>query len=176
MDLAHAIKSSLSIIEVMEYYGFNANRHNKITCPFHLDRTASLKIFSDTNSFYCFGCGQGGTVIDFVQKYFDLDFKKAIEKLDSDFNLNLGINNQLTAQEKQQLNDKIKQRKAEQERKNAAIKAEKDLYNTLWDEWIRLDKNKMQYAPKSMDNELHPLYIEALQKIGYQEYLIDCLT
>ena len=46
-------------------------------------------------------------------------------------------------------------------------------YWKIFDEWKRLDDNKRNYAPKTMEEDWHPLFIEALQKITYQEYLLD---
>lgn len=35
-------------------------------CPFHNEKTPSFTVYKDKKSFYCFGCGKGGTIIDFV--------------------------------------------------------------------------------------------------------------
>lgn len=50
-------------------------------CPFHADRTPSLKISPEKQVFYCFGCGQGGDVIDYVMKSRDCSFLVALEIL-----------------------------------------------------------------------------------------------
>jgi DNA primase len=50
-------------------------------CPFHNENTASFSITPEKNSWYCFGCGNGGTVIDFVMKYNKVSFVKAISIL-----------------------------------------------------------------------------------------------
>ncbi len=50
-------------------------------CPFHKEKTPSFSV-SDTRGFYhCFGCGESGDVIKFVQKYYNLDFTDAVERL-----------------------------------------------------------------------------------------------
>jgi len=41
------------------------NREGKIACPLHEDRTPSLHCYPD-GSFCCFGCGRGGTIVDFA--------------------------------------------------------------------------------------------------------------
>lgn len=53
----------------------------KALCPFHNEKTPSFYIFTDTNSFHCFGCNAGGDVIKFVQKLHGLSFKDAIQFL-----------------------------------------------------------------------------------------------
>ena len=52
-------------------------------CPFHSERTPSFTVFSRTNSFYCFGCGAGGDVINFVMRAENLDYPSAVEFLAS---------------------------------------------------------------------------------------------
>ena len=51
------IKNRLSILSVLASYNLKPNKNNLINCPFHNDKTASLQIYSRTNSFYCFACG-----------------------------------------------------------------------------------------------------------------------
>lgn len=38
----------------------------KANCPFHDDRTPSFTVYPKTQTFHCFGCGKGGTVIDYI--------------------------------------------------------------------------------------------------------------
>ena len=45
-------------------------------CPFHREKTPSFHISSDKQLFYCFGCGTGGNVIDFIMKIENLDFTR----------------------------------------------------------------------------------------------------
>lgn len=40
-------------------------RHGFAICPFHGDSNASMRVYPDDRGFYCFGCHQGGDVIDF---------------------------------------------------------------------------------------------------------------
>lgn len=50
-------------------------------CPFHADKTASFCVYPAEAKFYCYGCGEYGDVIDFIEKYEGVDFKSAIEIL-----------------------------------------------------------------------------------------------
>lgn len=56
-------------------------RFDKIACPFHEDKTASLKLYKDNNSYYCFGCNKGGDVIDFVMSLQKISFIQAVKQL-----------------------------------------------------------------------------------------------
>ena len=50
-------------------------------CPFHSERSPSFTVFPNTQSFYCFGCNAGGSVITFIQKAENLDYVGAVEFL-----------------------------------------------------------------------------------------------
>ena len=50
-------------------------------CPFHSEKTPSFVVYPDTKSFYCFGCGAGGSVITFVSKLENLTYHETIEHL-----------------------------------------------------------------------------------------------
>lgn len=56
---------------------------NKIifNCPLHGEKTPSFVWYCKNNSFYCFGCQKGGSVIDFYMQYFNQDFKTTIKEL-----------------------------------------------------------------------------------------------
>lgn len=50
-------------------------------CPFHDERSPSFHVTPARGMYYCFGCGEGGDVITFVQKTDHLTFAEAVEKL-----------------------------------------------------------------------------------------------
>lgn len=88
-EFADQIKGRLDILQVFEYYGFTPNRGGFVICPFHQEDTASLKLYPNTNTFHCFGCGSTGDIISFVRRFHNLDFGQALIRSDEDFNLNL---------------------------------------------------------------------------------------
>src|ERR1700749_4122028 len=55
-------------------------------CPFHQERTPSFTVTPARGTFKCFGCGEGGDAITFVEKMEQVDFVGAIEKLAQRFN------------------------------------------------------------------------------------------
>ena len=63
---------------------------------------------------------------------------------------------------------------SERKNENQEVEDVKNIYWDIFGEWVRLDRNKTLYAPKTPDEEWHPLFVEALQKLAYQEYLLDC--
>lgn len=50
-------------------------------CPFHDEKTPSFIVTPATNTWHCFGCSEGGDVIDFTQKVLHLDFRDAVTHL-----------------------------------------------------------------------------------------------
>jgi len=50
-------------------------------CPFQGEKTPSFYIYTETNSFWCFGCSQGGDVINFIRLFHGYSFKEAVEYL-----------------------------------------------------------------------------------------------
>ena len=50
-------------------------------CPFHSDGTPSCHFYPDTQSFFCFGCGAGGDVVNFIRLIENLDYYDAIKFL-----------------------------------------------------------------------------------------------
>lgn len=58
-------------------------------CPFHNEKTPSFTVFTDTSSYYCFGCGAGGDVITFVMNVENLDYVDAVKLLASRAGLSL---------------------------------------------------------------------------------------
>lgn len=50
-------------------------------CPFHNEKTGSFSVSPSKQMYYCFGCGAGGSVLTFIQKYENYSFREAIEYL-----------------------------------------------------------------------------------------------
>ena len=51
-------------------------------CPFHEEAEGSFTVYGDSERFYCFGCGEGGDVLDFIQRAENLSLPEAIARLD----------------------------------------------------------------------------------------------
>ncbi len=61
------IKQRLAILRVLENYNLKPDRHNMLKCPFHADDKPSMKVYTSTNTFNCFGCSKNGDQIEFIQ-------------------------------------------------------------------------------------------------------------
>jgi len=151
------IKQSLTMQEIACFYGFKPNRQNYIPCPFHAEKTASLKLYDD--SFYCFGCGTGGDLIKFVQLYFNISFPQALIRINSDFRLGL--------------TDKKPVHSRPLQRKPTPAELYEIKYNEKWAEYHELLWAREKLKPKSADDILHPLFIKALQKLEHLQAWLD---
>lgn len=77
------VKSRLNIVDVIgeRVTLKKAGHHFKALCPFHHEKTPSFVVSPERNMWKCFGCGKGGSVIDFVMEYEHVDFVEALEEL-----------------------------------------------------------------------------------------------
>ena len=171
IDAVQTIKDRLTMREVLERYGYTADKKGFICCPFHSEKTPSMRIYE--KDYHCFGCGEHGDVITFIQKLFGLSFQNTLRKIDADFGLNIYGDHSFEELRRSHYQQQALQAKREREKREKQ-KAE-DEYWAEFDEWKRLDDNRRLYRPKSPDEELHPLFVESLQKLDYQKYVLDCL-
>ncbi len=89
IDVFDEVKTRVPVPEAAQYYGYSPNRAGFISCPFHHERTPSLKL--KPASWKCYGCGAGGSVIDFTAKLFDLAPLDAVRRINDDFSLGLPL-------------------------------------------------------------------------------------
>ncbi len=58
-----------------------AGSNYKGCCPFHNEKTPSFVVSEQKQIFTCFGCGATGDVIEYVKRYYNLDFGEAVERI-----------------------------------------------------------------------------------------------
>ena len=82
-EFLYALRNANPIETVMGSYVnlIRRGRNYVCSCPFHSEKTPSCTVFTDTQSFYCFGCQAGGDVITFIMKAENLDFIEAVKLL-----------------------------------------------------------------------------------------------
>lgn len=164
MNVFDAVKQSVTTRQAAEMYGLKIRRNNMASCPFHNDRTPSMKV---DKRFHCFGCGADGDVIDFVSRLYGISGLEAAQKTASDFGISYDSKSV-----------KAKQKQAERKKSDAQIyaEAEQRCFRVLSDYYHLLKKWEMDYAPSMEDETWHPLFVEALQKKSHLEYLLDILV
>ena len=85
MNLFDTVKAAVTPHMAAERYGLPIQQGSMVCCPFHADRTPSMKLNEDY--FYCFGCGAHGDVIALTAQLFDLPPAEAAKKLAADFGI-----------------------------------------------------------------------------------------
>ena len=158
--------------EVLDYYGIERNRANRIRCVLHNGQDFNCGI--KDNYIHCFVCGKSADVIKFVQVYFGLDFQSAISKLNDDFRLGLPIGKKIDRRTQLEINKAAFERKRKAEQQQKERQKIEDDYWAAFDEWKMLDDNKRNYAPQTPTEPLHPLFVEALKNISGAEYNLSC--
>ena len=162
MDLFTQVKMAVSVKEAAEYYGLEVKRGSMVCCPFHNDRTPSMKLNEDY--FYCFGCGATGDVIDLVAKLFNLSNHEAVQKLAADFGLDPKPPTAAAMV-------KPKRPYIRQFREDEML-----CFRVLTDYLHLLEDWKVRYAPKTPDEPYDDRFVEACQMHCHIEYMADVLT
>ena len=86
---AQIIRDSVDMNTVLSLYGYHTNRSGFLCCPFHGEREGSLKVYPGNGGWHCFGCGRGGSVIDFVMEHENCDFRTAVIAIDNALNMSM---------------------------------------------------------------------------------------
>ncbi len=85
VDIA-ALKRRHPLGPVVEAAGVELRGRGRVRqglCPFHEETAGSFTVYADTQKFYCFGCGLGGDVLDFIQRTDGVDLPEAIRRLEA---------------------------------------------------------------------------------------------
>lgn len=164
MNVFDAVKQSITTRQAAELYGVKVRRNNMVSCPFHNDRTSSMKV---DKRFHCFGCGADGDVIDFVSRLYGISSLEAAQKTALDFGISYD-----------RKPVKTKSKKTVRQKSDAQIYAEAEqlCFRVLSDYYHLLKKWEIDYAPNMEEETWHPLFVEALQKKSHLEYLLDILV
>ena len=85
------LKMQVNIVDVVgrEVSLKKAGANYKGLCPFHSEKTPSFMVNEEKQIFNCFGCGEKGDVIKFVQSYYKLPFMEAVEKLCNEYGIKM---------------------------------------------------------------------------------------
>ena len=159
-NVFEAVKQSVSTRDAAAFYGIEVKRNGMACCPFHDDKNPSMKL--NKEYFYCFGCGATGDVIDLASRLYNLSPKEAAEKLAQDFGL---IYDSQAPPRRNYVRQKTETQQFREDRQRC--------YRILSDYYYLLKKWENAYSPHTPEEEPHPLFVEAIQKKTYVEYLLD---
>ena len=158
MNLFDTVKAAVTPRMAAERYGLPVRQGNMICCPFHADRTPSMKLNEDY--FYCFWCGAHGDVVALTAQLFDLPPAEAAKKLAADF----GITGQ-----KPSILAKLQRGKSQAE-------TERHCFRVLGDYLQILQDWKTHCAPQLPEDAIDPRYAEACHMLDRIENMMDILT
>lgn len=152
------IKQSVSMREVVERYGIHIDRKGFCCCPFHKEKTASMKVYKD--SVYCFGCGRSADIFSFVMGMEHCDFKTAYKALGGSYK-------QQTDHQRNLYHYRLQKRKERQIRDAQRLEQEKKEVI----EEIRMQKLFKKLSPVFSDD-----WCEAVNRLEYLFYKLEYLT
>ena len=176
MNIFQEVKEHVTARQVAERYGVRVRRNGMACCPFHNDKHPSLKI--DQN-YYCFACGAKGDAVNYVAVLFGLSQFEAAKKINEDFAMGISIA-QPEVKRKQNSGAGKKEKVPTKEERIQFVQKKidgwaKDAENVLLRYLRWMEFWKKFYKPESMEEEWHPLFVEALQNESKISYLVDKL-
>lgn len=166
------IKRRVTMHDIVARYGFKVGRGNRIPCPFHNGKDNNLGFKADF--FKCFVCNESGDVITFVQKYNGWSFADTIQRMDEEYHLGLGTGKPMSRREKMRVAQQSFEAGRERRERQKTQQAKEKAYHDAYDEYARLDRQMIDYRPRSEDEKPSSEFIEALQQIETARYMLDC--
>ena len=139
--LFQTVKAAVTARQAAEMYGLKVGRNSLACCPFHQDKTPSMKV---DDRYYCFGCGVTGDAVDLTAQLLGLSPKDAALRLAADFGI--------------EVDEKAKPNAFHPYRPRADPQKElQKWFDQAWDvllEYRSLLRDwEKRYAPQSMDEE-----------------------
>ena len=161
MNIFEEVKAAVDINTATEYYGLNVRKDTAL-CPFHAEKTASMKLYHD--HFYCFGCGEHGDVIKLTSKLLGLSPIDSARRLAADFNVLIH----------DEYNPKEQTRNKASPQKIVTYKEQENrAYRLLADYCKYLEDCRIRYAPHTPEERPHPLFVTALSELEMFRYYRD---
>lgn len=161
-DMFGAIRSRVTMAQVVEHYGGKVGRDHKALCPFHKDRHPSLHVYD--HSFYCFVCGAGGDVVRYVALLLGVKDWEAAKHMDQQMGLHLDLGKADGRQLRSWQREKAhRERQREEER----------MAQQRWAQEFREIQGFLSRHPRAKDQEEGWALAELQQRADYLEHLMD---
>lgn len=153
------IKKTYSMQDILDRYGMHPNHAGFIRCPFHKEKTASMKIYSD--SYYCFGCGAHGDIFSFISAMDGLSFREVFLELGGTYE-----------HKEETFSDRLARYHAKKERERR-IRQEEDLkeQRKINNELIDIYRDCLTLSAPLSDS-----WTECYNKLQYQLYIHEILN
>lgn len=170
MDSFAELRNRISMEEAVRRYGFELDRRRRILCPFHADHSPSLQLYGGGRGWWCFVCGEGGSVIDFAARLFRLSPLEAAKKLDADFGLGLFSGSRERRGERP---SRLRLQRERHERLRKKLCADREKKELL----ARIERRRelwLKKAPPPDAPRDDPRWGEYAAGLGELEYLDEC--
>ena len=154
MVSAQDVNNIVDIEEIARFLRLEPNSKGFVSCPRHTDKTPSLKLYEDTNTWHCFSCGAGSSVIDLYMFVTGLDFRTSFEQICELFNLDYKVKNPTG----------LKQLKAKREHEDFEKKVIRQKYEYYMNKYLEAVQvlNK-DYKPVDNWTEAYPELVKAIE-------------
>ena len=156
MNLYERIKSQVTPLDAIQQYGVTVTPGGMICCPFHREKTPSLKLYDD--HFYCFGCHRSGDVISLTGEILDLSPGEAVKRLAADFGIGPDQPPPAMAMPRPKIQN-----------------MERLLTRMLLDYLSLMKRFQKDYQPLSPAVPLDPRFIQSCHRMSYIQYLLACM-
>lgn len=164
------ILSTLTMEQVLQLYAPRKVHKNRCACPLHNGKDENFTLYK--NSFHCWVCNQSGDVIKFVSLLNDISYLEAMKQLDKDFALGFFKKPTLTQHRKRlRIVEEFQQNEEKAKEEQFQRFIEYCQYNKELD---CIEEQLKKYAPSAEDQELHPLFAEALHRRTFIQIYIEC--
>lgn len=162
MYIKERIKASVTIEQVIEKLTGAKLSKGKMLCPFHSEKTMSFMIDSQKQVYYCFGCGAGGDIFNFVMEFYKVSFQQAVHILNNEFQIDAFRKRVSAAEQNLIRRKKIEERKRLEKEKEKEEREDKLLtcYRTAHDKVLELEP-------------MSELWCYYMNKLIYYEYLLE---
>ena len=122
-DDIRLVRSSVTMRQVAQMYGYRVTRSGFMRCPFHGDKNPSLKVYEGSKGYHCFVCGKGGDIFDFVMNHDGLKFGAAVRRVAGAFGIPISDGSaEIDHKVREQIARREAGRKAEEEAREQAKK------------------------------------------------------
>ena len=82
-EIIEEVRSRNDIVDVISTYVKLQKKGSSYfgLCPFHNEKSPSFSVSRQKQMYYCFGCGAGGNVFNFIMEYENYSFGEALKHL-----------------------------------------------------------------------------------------------
>lgn len=172
---AQTIKETVSALDVGQAMGLEI-RHERCKCPIHGGSGFNCRLYPGNRGYVCWVCKSGGDVIRFVQESQGMDFKTAVNWINSTFNLGLDLDGRIDEEQRRQAEMAQIMRKEATEKKE--MKDRMSFGVMLMADRIveRLENIRDANAPKTPNERWNDAFCNAIRSLpGAREFVDDCM-